>query len=197
MPPSGTVSETDLALRPHRVYLVSCSFDDTGAAGAESWHPEGSVFAFGLGFERPAPLELVVFMSVTLETERSQEEEDEKQGKEVERENRAPFDLSVTYAAEFEIHESIPDERREEVLRLIGYRFGPQLLYTYIREFYTNVTSRWRGTPLVLPFLPIPLEPAEGEEDEGIPPPPPHSAYQRELPFSGEEEEANAEPAGK
>jgi len=158
---NGSISEDDFYVRAYRVYLVDCAFKDERQADAETWSPNGTSFSFGLGFERPAPLMLNVFFNVSTDSE------------------DAPFSLSVTYAAEFDIHEIVPDDRREDVLRYVGYDLAPRLLYVYIREMFTNVTSRWRGNPVVLPLLPVPMR-VEGEE-EPIPEPPDDVAYQQEL----------------
>lgn len=91
----------------------------------------------------------------------------------------APFNLLITYAAEFEMdQEDVPEEEHEDIWKVVVGQTGPGLLYPYVREAVTDLTNRWRGEPFSLPLIPLPAIPRNKIE---IPPPPADSVDQTEL----------------
>jgi hypothetical protein len=90
----------------------------------------------------------------------------------------APFNLLITYAAEFEMDKDTPAEDHEETWKRVVGQTGPGLLYPYVREAVTDLTNRWRGEPFSLPLIPLPAIPMNKIE---IPPPPLDSVDQTEL----------------
>ena len=155
------LTSEDYPVRPVRVYLTHAHFydpEDTPPSFSER-----TGFHVSLELERPGPLNLVV--ALTVSTERD-----------------APAQLTCTYAAEYEMNPAFNEELRDEMLTLVAYNLGPRLLYTYVREFITNVTARWRGEPLILPLSPLPI--TQGHDE--IPPAPEDGSYQLPLIDEGE-----------
>lgn len=113
--------------------------------------PEFAGFGFSLALDRPSPRRLVVALTFSVDEE-------------------LPYDLGVTYAAHFEMDESVPEESREEEWKDVAYRTAPALIYPYIRELVSNLTSRWYDPALVLPHV-VDLD----FSSEGIEIPPPRS----------------------
>lgn len=81
-----------------------------------------------------------------------------------------PYTLAIQYVVDFEMSESVPEDRRDEVWRDAASRWAPAILYPYVRELATNLTARWIDAPLVLPLVPEAL--GYCPEDLKIPPPP-------------------------
>lgn len=109
--------------------------------------PEFAGFDFSLALDRPSPRRLVVALGFALD-------------------DGFPYDVSVTYAAHFEMDESVSEEEWKD----IAYRVAPALIYPYIRELVSNLTSRWYEPELVLPYV-VDLD----FSGEGIEIPPPRS----------------------
>ena len=135
--PERRISARDYPVVPLRVFLAHCHFNDNGPAAEEVAFPEETDFLTGLVFARPSARILGVAMRLTT-TEAS------------------PVTIDITYAAEFEVNSEVTDEERERLFETVGYDTAPALLYTYIREFFSNLTARWRGGPVALPLLPLP-----------------------------------------
>lgn len=144
-------------VRPTRVFLVHAHFEDTFVAETL---PVRSAFLVDLVLSRSSELELSVALTVST-TEDS------------------PYQLSITYAADFAMSDEVLEGSREDMWRYAAYELAPSLLYPYIREAFSSVTSRSRLGAEALPFLPLPLE--TPEEDQEIPPPPSDSDYQPAL----------------
>lgn len=81
-----------------------------------------------------------------------------------------PYTLAIRYAVDFEMSESVPEDRRDEVWRDAACRWAPAILYPYVRELATNLTARWIDAPLVLPLVPESLGYDPGDLE--IPPSP-------------------------
>jgi Preprotein translocase subunit SecB len=135
------------AIRLVRAYMIYARFADLFAAEASS----GGEFLVDLGLTRVSELELSVALTV-----RTSED--------------SPYELTVTYAADFVMVDEVPAETREEIWRNTAYELAPSLLYPYIREAFASVTGRSRLGTEALPFLPLPLE--TPEEEQAIPPAP-------------------------
>ena len=135
------------AIELSRVYLLHAHFED-GGPGADG---NGADYLVDLSVSRSTLLDLSV--AVTLSTPED-----------------APVRLSVSYGADFLLPENASEEDREEVMREAAYRLAPPMLYSYIRQLIDEMTGRGRGRRVTLPFLPMPLDVAHGEER--IPPPP-------------------------
>lgn len=131
-----------------RVYLLNARFED-GGIGARV---DGLDYLVDLSVGRDTPLELSVALTVATA-------------------EKAPIRLSVTYGADFLLPEHASEKDREEVMRQTAYELAPAMLYSYIRQFFADVTGRARGERITLPFLPIPLELAA--QEQAVPPPPP------------------------
>lgn len=144
-------------VRPTRVYLVDAHFNDPFVAETL---PGQSAFLVDLELSRPSELELSVALTVATAED-------------------SPYQLSITYAADFTMSDEVLEGSREDMWRYAAYELAPSLLYPYIREAFSSVTSRSRLGVEALPFLPIPLE--TPEEDQEIPPPPSDSDYQPTL----------------
>jgi hypothetical protein len=130
------------------VYLLNAHFEDGGPGAAV----EGLDYLVDLTVGRDTPLELSVALTVATS-------------------ERAPVRLRVTYGADFLLPEDATDEDREEVMRETAYRLAPAMLYSYIRQFFSDVTGRGRGERIALPFLPIPLD--LDRQEQAVPPAPP------------------------
>lgn len=135
------------AVHLRRVYLLHASYDDVGAEGG----PRERDFVVDLSVGRRSALEITVALTVATRPE-------------------APLRVSATYAADFALPDDVAEAERDEVLRQTAYELAPAVLYSYIRQFFEDVTGRGRAHRITLPFIPIPLEMA-GEE-RPIPPPP-------------------------
>jgi hypothetical protein len=132
------------------VYLMHAHFED-GGPGARV---NGLDYVVDLSVGRDTPLDLTVVLTVATA-------------------ERAPLRLRVTYGADFLLPEHASEEDREEIVRETAYRLAPAMLYSYIRQFFSDVTGRGRGERISLPFLPIPLD--LEREEQPVPPPPPDS----------------------
>ncbi len=163
MPLEVFISDADFPVQPVRVFMVESRFAERVGINEEPW-PLPDVYGVfaNLLLYRLSVLRLVVALAV-------QTGED------------APFEVSVTYAGEFLMDEAVAEEHREAVWRNVAFYMAPRLLYPYAREAAQNLTSRWRGEPFTLPFVPVPLD--FSEEEMIVPPPPPGSDYQPELPL--------------
>lgn len=161
--PAGSTVVDDLsyaAIRPTRLFLVDAHFRDPFVADGVL---ERGAFLVDLRLSRGAELELTVILTISTDDD-------------------SPYELSVSYAADFSMADQVNAAVRDSVWRYAAYELAPSLLYPYIREAFTSLTSRSRLGPEALPFLPIPLEIPEAEQE--IPPPPPHSGYQPEFALS-------------
>src|SRR5215213_5467355 len=128
--PSLLVNERSYdAVRPLRVYLVRCGFDDPGE-GPEVLPSE---FVVDLALFRTAVLDLGVHMTVSTVLD-------------------SPLAFSVTYGVDFRMSESVEDDERDEVWRDTAFELAPSLLYPYIREFFSDVTARSLSPGIFLPF---------------------------------------------
>ncbi len=95
----------------------------------------------------------------------------------------APAFLRVMYAIDFALSAEMPEDERENLLRVSAYYIAPRTIYPYLREFVSNLTKRWRGGEILLPYFPIPIPPSEDGELI-VPPPPPGEVYrQGEIPL--------------
>jgi preprotein translocase subunit SecB len=150
-------------VRPMRVYLSHAHFYDP--EDTPEYFPEEAAFRVNLDLQRPEPLVLKVALSVTTEGD------------------EAPLQLTCTYVAEYEMSASVPDAERERLWQDVVHGSAPRLLYPYVREFYSNITSRWRGGAFTLPHTPFPF-PFTGLAE--LPPPPGDAPYQSELPLEDE-----------
>ncbi len=131
------------------------------SAQEEEQLAEFAGFDFGLQLDRPTPHRLVVALTFSMDQD-------------------LPYSVGVTYAAHFEMDESVPEESREEEWKEVAYRIGPALIYPYIRELVTNLTSRWYDPALVLPHvmdldfsdegieIPLPRSESDDEDAEAI-----------------------------
>ena len=66
-----------------------------------------------------------------------------------------PYDLVVAYAGHFQMNESVPEDRREEEWREFALKTAPTLIYPYVREIVSNLTSRWYDAAVELPYVPV------------------------------------------
>jgi preprotein translocase subunit SecB len=119
------VSLTDVTL--HHVLFS----DRNPPAGEPDDPPEYAGFSLELEAVRASALHLAVALTLSARS-------------------GLPFELSVTYAAHFEMDASIPAQRRDAVWRDVSRR-APEILFPYIRELVTNLTARWGEAPLLLP----------------------------------------------
>lgn len=165
MSPDLRVERWSYRVRPTRVFLLHLHFNDAGEP--PEGMPEMSAFEVDLGLARPNPLQLSVALTVATAED-------------------SPLSMTVTYAADYEMNALVPEDKRDEEWKHTAYYLAPGLLYPYIREMYTNVTSRWVGGPVSLPFLPIPLH--IPDDKQAIPPPPPDAEFQAELHLNEPEE---------
>lgn len=133
----------------HHAHFADRFVDDAARALAE-----GAGFSLDLAVARTSPRRLSVAITLTGGT-------------------GLPYDLSVTYAAHFEMRGSVPRERWDAEWRDAAYVRAPAILFPYLREIVWNLTSRWwkDAEPLLLPADPDLLRFAR-EQTAGIPPPP-------------------------
>lgn len=136
------------AIRLVRTYMMHARFIDPLIAEAGSGRGE---FLVDLGLTRVSELELSVALTVRSAA-------------------GSPYELTVTYAADFLMVDDVPAGDREEIWRNTAYELAPSLLYPYIREAFASFTGRSRLGTEVLPFLPLPLE--TPEEEQELPPAP-------------------------
>jgi hypothetical protein len=124
---------------PVRVSLTHCHLLDRGGSDeeAEDFGDEPEI-AVSLGLLRRSALHLSVALRVQTPDD-------------------APVHLDVTYTADYEMDEGVSEEQRDTEWRHIAYSVSPGLLYPYLRELISNITSRWRGGPIVLPLIPLPI----------------------------------------
>ena len=158
--PAGSTVVDDLsyaAIRPTRLFLVDAHFRDPFIADPSL---ERGAFLVDLSLSRGSELELTVILTISTDED-------------------SPYELSVSYAADFSMADQVDVAARESIWRNAAYELAPSLLYPYIREAFTSLTSRSRLEPEALPFLPIPLQ--IPQEEQEIPPPPPDSEYQPEF----------------
>lgn len=158
MPPKHTIRPDDFPVRPARVYLGHAHFYDPGNT-PEKFSDEQS-FRVGLDLERPDPQTLTVLLTVSTGPD-------------------APLACECTYAVDYVMRGTVPPEEQEELWRRVAFVMAPRLLYPYVREFFTNITARWRGRSLTLPFSTVPLPPME----DVVIPPARSAEYQPELPL--------------
>jgi preprotein translocase subunit SecB len=142
-----------------RVYLTESHIAERDYVDDEQ--PEGD-FSVSISLMRYSPIHMGV--SLTVETL-----------------PESPLALRVTYAADYEMHPSMPEDQRDSEWRHVAYYLAPSLLYPYIREHVSSITSRMRLVPLHLPFVPIPLQ--IPEEEMLVPETPPGTDFQPELPL--------------
>src|SRR5215213_8187837 len=160
MPPEHTLRSEGYPVRPAGVYLRHAHFYDPDDTSED--FPDEQSFKVGLDLVRPTPLTLTVLLTVSTGED-------------------APIACECTYAVDYVMHGSVPAEEREELWRRVAFSLAPRLLYPYVREFFTNMTARWRGKSFILPFTTVPLPPME---DVAIPPAQ-SEEYQSELPLIG------------
>lgn len=141
-------------VRMRRVYLVSASFEDGGAA----LQPSGRDYIVDLSVGRRSELELSVELAVALTAVTTGE---------------APLRVRACYGADFVLAEDLLPAERDEVLVQTAYELAPAVLYSYIRQIFDDLTGRGRAERITLPFMPIPLE--LEDDEKRIPPPPPQS----------------------
>lgn len=136
------------------VTLHHAHFADRFVSGGEAALPEDAGFSLDLAVARPARRRLSVAITLTGGP-------------------GLPYELSVVYAAHFEMDESVPRERWDAAWRDVAYVRAPAILFPYLREIVWNLTSRWwkDAEPLLLPADPDLLGFAR-EQAAGIPPPP-------------------------
>lgn len=141
------VDANDYHVVPERIFLVESTFADrSGPATEPEPVPEDFGIVISIGLHRLSRLRLTVALSVACVGEDS------------------PFDLSVTYAGQFRMHDTVPSDAVERLWGYIANDLAIKLLYPYLRQAVSELTDKWRGDKLYLPFIPIPLELPEGEE---------------------------------
>jgi hypothetical protein len=101
----------------------------------------------------------------------------------------APLYMQVTYAADFRLHDDLAKEERDKALKYTAYYLAPRTIYPYLREFIANLTKRWRGGEITLPYFPLPTQRVDESELEI---PQPLEEYQAELPLTGEGQDERA-----
>ena len=143
------VAEGDYIILTRRIYLAHAHFVDLqGPEFTSSDEPTATEIQVSLGLTRPSESEMVVALTA-----------DTLPG--------TPYDISVTYAADYEIAATVPPAERDEHWRHLALQIAPGVLYPYLREFVTNLTSRSRAFTLNLPLIPLPL--GVGESDFHLP----------------------------
>lgn len=153
---------------PVRVYLVQARYADVAGPHEEPEPLDAQEAVYGIGIQvfRPAPLRLTVLLTFATEP-------------------GDPVDVTVSYGADFEMHERVPEEERDREWREVALHIAPGLLYPYVREMVSTLSDRGRGPALVLPLIPLPL--ALEDEDEFEIPPPHSSGDEQELGSSRKE----------
>lgn len=145
--PPTYVDSSDYHVVPERIFLVHSSFADrAGPLQEPDALPDDLGFFISLGMHRLSRYRLTVAVSVDYAGE------------------DAPFDLTVTYAAEFRMHDSVPSDAVEGLWKYIAQDLAVKVLYPYLRHAVSDLTDKWRGERVYLPFIPIPLEEDEGME---------------------------------
>lgn len=134
-----------------RVYLLRAAYEDAGAGP----RPNGRDYVVDLSVGRRSTLELTVELAVALTAATVEE---------------APLRVSACYGADFLLAEDLSPTERHEVLRQTAYELAPAVLYSYLRQVFEDLTGRGRGERITLPFLPIPLELSEEEQQVPLPP---------------------------
>lgn len=131
---------------PERIFLVESRFADrSGPAAEPDPLPEDSGFLVSMGLHRLSRLTLTVALSVSYGGE------------------DVPFDLYITYAGQFRMRDTVPADAVEPLWGYIARDLAVKLLYPYIRQAVSEMTEKWRGDKVFLPFLPLPLEFADQE----------------------------------
>jgi preprotein translocase subunit SecB len=143
-----TVEEGDYAVVMRRLFLDHVHFLDR-TQGEEPQSPTaGTAVQVSLGLTRLSASRMIVALSAA-------NAED------------APYQVSVTYAAEYEALKELPEEELDRVWRHLAVQIAPGVLYPYLRELITNLTSRSAAYTLNLPLIPLPL--GIQEEDLQLP----------------------------
>jgi preprotein translocase subunit SecB len=158
----ASVTPTSYAVRIRNVQLLHVSFDVVAGAPSNlvSEYAEGPEVELELFVNRPAKHSLGIIFSVSSVAD-------------------APIRFRVAYAAEFQVRagegadSQLPLKTR---LRGIAADVGPSMLYPYVRELLADLSGRAQVGPILLPFVPIPIE-WEGERN--IPDPPRPSRKKR------------------
>lgn len=142
------VDSSDFQVVPERIFLVQSTFADrSGPADEPDPLSEDNIeILISLGLHRLSRYRLTVAVSVAYAGE------------------DAPFDLAVTYAAQFRMHDTVPSDLVEELWAYVARDLAVKLLYPYLRQAVSELTEKWRGDKVYLPFIPIPLELEDGEE---------------------------------
>jgi hypothetical protein len=141
------VDSSDYYVVPERIFLAQSKFADrAGPLGEPDALPDDLGFFISLGMHRLSRYRLTVAVTVAYD------EED------------APFDLSVTYAAEFRMHDTVPSDAIEGLWKYVAQDLAVKVLYPYLRQAVSELTDKWRGDKVYLPFIPIPLDEEEGVE---------------------------------
>jgi preprotein translocase subunit SecB len=118
------------------VYLVHCHFIDRDSPESD---PSPVVmdevpFSIKFAFVRPSLRKLVMAMICQIETEK-------------------PYALEVMYAGAFLMEESFPIDSIETTWKSFAAEVAPVILYPYVREFVSDLTTRGRAASLTLPVL--------------------------------------------
>jgi preprotein translocase subunit SecB len=141
------VDSSDFHVVPERIFLVQSSFADrSGPADEPDSLSDNVELLISLGLHRLSKYRLTVAVSAAYAGE------------------DAPFDLAVTYAAQFRMHDTVPSDAVEELWEYIARDLAVKLLYPYLRQAVSELTEKWRGDKVYLPFIPIPLELEDDEE---------------------------------
>lgn len=163
MPEARYVGPSSFHTRPLRIFLVRSIFAERSGPLEEPKRLSGDQgILVGIGLFRPSYHRLIISLTVEVEED-------------------APFDLDVTYAVEFEMNEEVADEDQDYLWKHVAAHVAPGLLYPYVREAVTHLTSRWRGDTFSLPLIPLPALP---EDEIAIPAPPENSDRQGVLPLN-------------
>ena len=150
----------------HVHFAATDASDDEIKAFIDDWE-----VLVGLRLVRHSPIHLDVTLSVAVP-------------------EGAPLMLEVSYVVEYEMNPNVPEEERDAEWLAIAYQIAPGLLYPYLREMVSNITSRWRGGPLALPLIPLPI--AYPEDEVAVPPAPADVPDQESLQLATGSESANA-----
>jgi preprotein translocase subunit SecB len=143
------VDSSDYHVVPERIFLVDSTFADrSGPRDEPAPIPDDLGIVISVALHRLGRFRLTVAVTIATVGEDS------------------PFDLSVTYAGQFRMHDTVPADNIEPLWGYIARDLAIKVLYPYLRQAVSELTDRWRGEKLFLPFIPIPLHFADGEELE-------------------------------
>lgn len=158
MPHSSSVTRSSFPVRATRTLLLQCSFFDNFSEHGLDDSDLGVIV--GLDLMRVSASVLGVVLRVSTPDD-------------------SPYELDVSYAVEYEADETLTEEDRDAAWRALAFNSAPPLLYTYIRELVSNLTSRASHGPMTLPLLPLPIY--VPEEEQVIPEAPEDAVYQTGL----------------